>query len=609
MSWTSELYKIYMHHKDDQDFLPLYHIQVQAAIEVTLDENSQFVTAELVEKKQAVTLAPVTEDSATRSNSPSPMPFTEKLSYIAGDYCQYVNDKKAEQKFELYREQMERWMGSDFCHPAVRIVYQYVIQKSLIHDLVQRQIFQTDDKTGKLKVEDVFVRFRINYTDKSKTAKTWEDKELQDCFIAFNRQAGGKRELCYASGEIVPITYKHPAKILNAGDKAKLISANDDTGFAYRGRFSSKEEAFSVGYEYSNQIHNALSWLVQNRCVRFGSLYLIIWESEDQPLPDIRKPAIDIEDEYDGDDADASASQGAYSNFKSNLCQMIEGYRQKFDYDAKVMLMGLDETTPGKGRISMSLYTEIAGSRYLENIQYWHETTVAERWYSTKKKSVFNTFSLFEIINAAFGHEEGEKLACKPEVLNNIILRLVPCVTERRKIPSDIVHQLCAKASRPLSYNKKYNHRLVLEVACGMIRKRNIENHEGVVAVSYDPNETDRSYLYGCLLALANKTEAGTYNDEEDRKKRSTNAQRYWEVFSKRPCQTWKIIEERLQPYLNKPGSNKVFYEKCLNEIMDKMTMEMFSDDSALSPAYLLGYHHYTSYLYNNKKNNTEEEA
>lgn len=606
MSWTSELYKVYMHHKDDQDFLPLYHIQVQAAFEVTLDENSRFVTAELLEKERAVTLAPVTEDSATRTSSPAAMPFTDKLSYLAGDYRQYVDDKKAEEKFKLYRKQMERWMGSDFCHPAVGIVYRYVIQKSLIHDLVRCQIFQTDDKTGKPMVEDVFVRFRINYMDKSKTAKTWEDKELQACFIAFNRQAEEKKELCYASGETVPITYKHPAKILNAGDKAKLISANDDSGFAYRGRFSSKEEAFSVGYEYSNQIHNALNWLVQNRCARFGSLYLLIWESEDQPLPDIRKPAIDIEDEFEGEDADASSSQGAYSNFKSDLYQMIEGYRQKFDYDAKVMLMGLDETTPGKGRISMSLYTEIAGSRYLENIQYWHETTAAERWYGKKKKSVFNSFSLFEIVNAAFGHEEGEKLACKPEVLDNTILRLVPCVTERRKIPSDIVHHLCANASRPLAYDKKYNHRLVLEVACGMIRKRNIENHEGVVAVAYDPNERDRSYLYGCLLALANKTEADTY-DADDRNSRSTNAQRYWEAFSKRPCQTWKIIEERLQPYLNKAGSYRTYYEKRFNEIMDKMTMDVFSDDSALSPAYLLGYHHYTSYLY--KKNNTEEES
>ena len=111
--------------------------------------------------------------------------------------------------------------------------------------------------------------------------------------------------------------------------------------------------------------------------------------------------------------------------------------------------------------------------------------------------------------------------------------------------------------------------------------------------------------MYGCLLALADKVEADTY-EGDDRNKRNTNAQRYWEVFSKRPYQTWKIIEERLQPYLNKPGSYRAYYQKHLNKIMDKMTLESFSDNRALSPAYLLGYHHYTSYLFGHK---TEEES
>ncbi|MGN0592516.1 MAG: type I-C CRISPR-associated protein Cas8c/Csd1 [Ruminococcus sp.] len=605
MSWTSELYRVYEHHRNDPDFLPLYHIQVQAAIEVTLDENSTWITAQRLDKENAVTLIPATEESATRTSGSAPMPFTEKLSYIAGDYNQYVKDKHGEKKFEMYLEQMSRWMESDFSHSSVQVLYRYLEKKCLLHDLIQCNLFETDEKTGTLKIEDVFVRFRIDYRDKNKTAQTWADQELQECYIAFNSHSKGNEALCYASGKMVPVTYKHPAKILHAGDKAKLISANDEEGFAYRGRFSSKEEAFSVGYEYSNQIHNALSWLVRTRAVRFGSLYLILWESEEKELPDIYAPMIPIEDEFEDEFPDAPESGGADSNYRIILNRMIEGYQEKFDYTSKVMLMGLDETTPGQGRISMSLYTEMNGSRFLDNIRYWHETTVAERFHAKLKKRIFNSFSLIEIVNDAFGHEEGEKIVCKPEILNSNILRLVSCVTERRKIPDDIVHHLCANASRPLSYDKKYHHRQVLEAACGMVRKRNIEKNEGVMAVAYDPNEKDRSYLYGCLLALADKVEADTY-EGDDRNKRNTNAQRYWEVFSKRPYQTWKIIEERLQPYLNKPGSYRAYYQKHLNKIMDKMTLESFSDNRALSPAYLLGYHHYTSYLFGHK---TEEES
>lgn len=43
-------------------------------------------------------------------------------------------------------------------------------------------------------------------------------------------------------------TNKHPSKIRNTADKAKLISGNDESGFTYRGRFANKQQAVAVGY-------------------------------------------------------------------------------------------------------------------------------------------------------------------------------------------------------------------------------------------------------------------------------------------------------------------------------------------------------------------------
>ena len=60
-------------------------------------------------------------------------------------------------------------------------------------------------------------------------------------------------------------TEKHPAKLRQGKDKAKLISTNDANGFTYRGRFVSKKEAISIGYETSQKIHNALRWLIQKQ--------------------------------------------------------------------------------------------------------------------------------------------------------------------------------------------------------------------------------------------------------------------------------------------------------------------------------------------------------
>ena len=119
--------------------------------------------------------------------------------------------------------------------------------------------------------------------------------------------------------------------------------------------------------------------------------------------------------------------------------------------------------------------------------------------------------------------------------------------------------------------------------------------------MGYDPDIKDRSYLYGCLLAIADKAESESY-EQDDRNVRVTNARRYWSAFSQRPYQTWIMIEERLQPYFKKLGKKQLKYNKWLNEIMDKFDKDEYTDNSRLEPLYLLGYHHFTSYMFGNGK-------
>ena len=97
--------------------------------------------------------------------------------------------------------------------------------------------------------------------------------------------------------------------------------------------------------------------------------------------------------------------------------------------------------------------------------------------------------------------------------------------------------------------------------------------------------------------------EKATY-ENEDKKSRVTNARRYWNTFSQRPYSTWKTIEEKLRPYFDKLKYNK--YEKLLNMKMADMEPDMFTDNSRLDPLYLLGYHHFTQYIYDYEKNKEE---
>ena len=618
MSWTDELYKIYEFNSDrefgenEPVMLPVAHSTANAQIEITIDLEGNFKGAKTVEKSDAVTVIPATEDSATRSSGICAMPFADKLIYIAGDYSTYADGKKADNSghFTNYMNQLRKWMAGEYSHPFVRALYKYLDKKCLISDLVSADVIKIDEVSGKFKEkekisgiaqEDSFVRI-IVFTNDS-VVKTWKDRSLQDSFISFNSSLMGEKQLCYASGEYVPSTYKHPSKIRNSGDKAKIISANDESGFTYRGRFADKEQAVSVGYEYSQKIHNALRWLREKQGKNIDSLTVIVWASAMQVIPDTSESFFDdsfFDDLTDEKAADIPSTMPLYMDM---LNKRIFGVSERLEPNTKVMIMGLDAATTG--RINISMYSELESSQYLRNIEKWHSETAWLRFYGKSKMKMINSFSVYDIVRYAFGTEQGAFIDCDKKLMRDNILRLLNCITNGVKLPSDIVNALYQKASNPLAYENNYNHRSVLETACGMIRK-NIIDGKGDVSMAYDPNITDRSYLFGCLLAIADKAESVTYDKGE---KRVTNARRLWNAFSQRPSQTWKVIEERLEPYLEKKQWAMKIYTDKFNEIMTKMSVEDFSDNSKLSPLYLIGYHHYKFVLDNKDFNiNTEEE-
>ncbi len=608
VSWTEELYKIYEYNSsrefapNEPVMLPVAHSTANAQIEILIDIDGNFKGAGTVAKADTVTVIPATEDSATRSRNICAMPFADKLIYIAGDYSQYADGKKSDntKHFTAYMNQLGNWLTSEFSHPFVGALYKYLDKRCLIHDLIKAGIVKTDEATGKFKKnekisgtpqEDSFVRVIVNTENES--IQTWKSKSLQESFISFNSSLMGEKQLCYASGEYVVPTYKHPSQILDNMTTAKLIFFNEKNSFTYKGRFANKEQVGSVGYDYSTKIHIALRWLIKKQGKKYGSMTVIVWASAMQDIPQCSDSLIDDDDLIFEDENNIPSTMPMYADM---LKKRIFGYGENLAPNTKVMIMGLDAAT--KGRISMSEYSELESSEFLANIEKWHSETAWLRYSGKYKKKIVNSFGLYDIVRYAFGTEQGAFVECDEKVLRDNILRLINCVVNGNKLPADIVNALYRKASNPLAYDiKNNNHRRVLETACGMIRKQIIDRKEDVL-MAYDPDETDRSYLYGCLLAIADKAESESYNEDE-RNVRITNARRYWNAFSQRPYQTWGIIEERLRPYLNKLGGSQVKYSKWINEIVSKMDTATFSDNRRLEPMYLLGYHNFTEYMYN----------
>ena len=293
--------------------LKVAHSTANAQIEIAVTENGDFVTARALSREEGKnTVIPVTESSGGRTSGIAPMPFADKLKYIAGDYQAFTSEDNSEY-FSQYINQLKCWNDSEFSHPAVAALYSYLSKRNVISDLLKitgvlelnnSGLISDEFKIAGIPEKDAFVRFIVLYSDINKTSKTWLDSTLHESFIRYNKSIFTEIGLCYATGEEGALTENHPSKIRNSGDKAKLISANDESGFTYRGRFLNKSEAVSVGYEFSQKMHNALKWLVERQGKNYGGMMTVVWSSVMKPLPDLSSTPVD--DEFDDEEPSVS---------------------------------------------------------------------------------------------------------------------------------------------------------------------------------------------------------------------------------------------------------------------------------------------------------------
>ena len=381
MSWAEELYNVYETQCGDDKMLKVAHSTANAQIEIAVTENGDFVTARALSREEGKnTVIPVTESSGGRTSGIAPMPFADKLKYIAGDYQAFTSEDNSEY-FSQYINQLKCWNDSEFSHPAAAALYSYLSKRNVISDLLKitgvlelnnSGLLSDEFKIAGIPEKDAFVRFIVLYSDINRTSKTWLDSTLHESFIRYNKSTFTEIGLCYATGEEGALTENHPSKIRNSGDKAKLISANDESGFTYRGRFLNKSEAVSVGYEFSQKMHNALKWLVERQGKNYGGMMTVVWSSVMKPLPDLSSTPVD--DEFDDEEPSVSPpdTMPVYSELINSI---VYGYMKEVPIHSKVMVLGLDAATTG--RMSVAMYSELQSSDFFRNFTKWHSETAA----------------------------------------------------------------------------------------------------------------------------------------------------------------------------------------------------------------------------------------
>ena len=670
MSWINQLYRTYQHaeHLDlpeEQRLPPIAHTTQNAHIHVVLDGEGRFRRAE-VWKKNAIIL-PATEVSESRANVDAPHGLADKIQYVAKDYADFGGTKKA--YFPSFHSQLTDWVESAHTHPSAEAVLRYLEKGQLIRDLVTAKIiylndeqqfltqwtdtenpapelFQSLPKTkGVIEYGDALVAWSVERADEPQS-HTWQDHTLQQAWVGFLLSQESKQGLCVVKGEITSIARLHPSKIRHTGDKAKLISANDGTGFTYRGRFINSSQATTISVEVTQKAHAALRWLISMRkqAQRNGDQVTIAWalSAKDTPNPmsDFalelleeepsnigegnleQKDDDDFEDDdfedgkFDDDDQSTNTQQPLTSldivlqdnhtrdlgqRAAARLKQQLNGYRAQFDRHDEVSVLALDSATTG--RMAITYYQQFMPNEYFDALQQWQDDF---QWYQrhsqdvpqagNKKPKIKTVFPLlaptpYAIAQAAYGR------ALNDDFKKQICVRILPNIVDpKQAFPLDIMRRCVALACNRQGF-EPWEWERNLGVTCAIFRgyyaRHPKQDQKRSFTVALDDSNHSRDYLYGRLLAVAEQIERLALNVAGE--KRATTAERYFQQFADHPYTTWRNISTALRPYQERLRSSRggflTLREKELSEITDAFNPDDFMNDNRLSGEFLLGYH------------------
>jgi len=597
-------------------FLPLFHSTFKSKICVTLDGDGNLIKVE-EDAKDVTIIIPCTEKSMSRSSGIAAHPLCDQLEYVDRDM--------SPDKFDAYIKQLKEWKSDNV---KLNAIYAYLTNNSVAKTLNREIEREKDRKLG--------VRFSVQIRG-DPTPNVWEDPEIRDLWIRRNsKQESGEKIGVDCFGEdLFKIVENHPKNINPATGNAKLISCNDTTNFTFRGRFTEQNEAVKIDTRSSQKVHNTLKWLVNNNGYGVDSQVVAVWavdsNTEEKVLPfgntyDLYRDFVrELESTQDAHDLNelesvqtdydiiSKAKVDADTNYAREFHNLLKGYGNADfmkQYKRKIVVAIFDAATTG--RMAVTFYREFPENEYLENIAKWHEDSA---WhltrfesYTEKGKNTEKTKpipfigcpSFNDIIECVYNPTDKSGSSYKTLVKNARKL-LIECMFGNFSFPYSLVKMACNNVSKPQSYTDSDGKwRRNLEVACSLAKKYYIQKGDEI-KMSLDTTRTDRDYLYGRLLALADNLESYALYKQGSSGTRPTNAIKLWSSFVVKPYSTWGILWRQLLPYINQLKGASWFQSQVV-EVMALFQNRDFEDNSPLSPLYLLGYSAQRRELNKNKK-------
>ncbi|HVW08888.1 MAG TPA: type I-C CRISPR-associated protein Cas8c/Csd1, partial [Bryobacteraceae bacterium] len=571
MSWIQKLHETYEACVGAQQFareplLPVSHTEQQAHIEIVLDPTGLFLRAETIRKES--TVVPATEESAGRTGKkPPPHPLCDKIQYCAGDYAAFGGLN--EPFFEPYLAQLRLWQAEE-PNSKVQAVLNYVEKKHVVADLLGAglmycgpgrilltawdpatpapelfKMLTPKPKDKRRDQGDAFVRWRVQVPGDPVSA-LWEDPDVRNSWIRFLASRKANLGLCMVTGKRSVLAASHPKRMRHGADGAKLISSNDATGFTFRGRVSTPEQAYGVGSVATQKVHAALRWLISRQGYhdKASGQVFVAWSVNGTKIPD---PFLDTAHLFgdvppEGNSTAASYQGDGGQHFALRLRHALAGYRARLSDSDGVVVMGLDSATPG--RMAITYYRELSGSEFLDRVAGWHSEYAWPQNYSRDNQFV-GAPAPREIAETAYGHRLDDALR------KATVERLLPSIIDARALPPDILRTVVRRVANRNGL-EKWEWEKCLGIACALVRgSRKDENYD----MSLEQSRTTRDYLFGRLLAIADNIEDRAQHLAKE--KRDTNAAKLMQRFADHPCSTWRTLELAITPYKARLRANR----------------------------------------------------
>lgn len=653
---------------------PYFHKKEQCHIEIVLDGESNFIRADSLVKevpygtqkywKGEDTVIPITPKSLTgRTSGAAPYPLAEQIQYVAKDYPDFGGVKKS--YFEKYFKLLNSWSLSEFTHFKVDAVAKYVAKGTVVRDLLKAGIlfsYMNDGKknlitnwskqgpcekgskkklpkppllnaVNKNEQGNVKIRWRVQRPGDADEL-TWNDpvlvKKWQDFQVDQNKENG----LCQILGKKSFIASSHPKGIIPKANDAKLISVpSDESYLTFKGRFTNADQPCALSFEVSQKAHNVMRWLIARQEYNNNEQVFVTWAVSGKSVPD---PLGDIwavlgEDinisaeikENEGAEVDHTIDIG--QSFALRLNKYIAGYLTDIQPTESIVVLGLDAAT--KGRMGITYYRELLASEFFKRLKDWHTQFAWPQRHTVEianekegkeliKKTIWSVSSPVpqSIAEAAYG----DILKSNAGLKKSLLERIMPCIVDGRPFPRDVLMASVRRASNPMSYknDKKWLWERNLGITCALYKgfyQRHPDNKQrGGYSMTLEESNDSRDYLYGRLLAIAERIEEIALNVAGE-KIRPTTAQRLMQRFADHPFSTWRNIELALQPYMQRLQNSRAPFLHKRKKELDTVLCALSSvhdstRDKPLTGEFLLGYHCQRLALHNTQPENPQED-